>query len=135
VLPVRLTCWSSLPAIKSPDLEAEIAIRAQMVVSVARIQPIGRGWSEPIRSGRRAGASVRRAALLSGDIVRRRGLATTSALRTMVDLAGGYSLTEGVVAADLVLHAGLVTIADLRTYVAERPRAKGIARLHRGIPP
>ena len=40
---------------------------------------------------------------------------------------------EGVVAADLALHAGLVTIAELGTYVAEHPRAKGIARLRRVV--
>jgi very-short-patch-repair endonuclease len=40
-------------------------------------------------------------------------------------------LTEGVVTADLFLHARLVTVAQLRRYVAEHPRAKGIARLRR----
>jgi len=42
-------------------------------------------------------------------------------------------LTEGVVAADLVLHAGLITMAELRSYVAEHSRAKGIARLRRVV--
>lgn len=42
-------------------------------------------------------------------------------------------MTEAVVAADLALHAGLVTIDELRTYVAEHPGAKGIARLRRVV--
>ena len=86
---------------------------------------------EPIGSGRRAGASVRRAALASDEIVMRRGLPTTSSIRTVVDLAGRSPLIEGVVAVDMALHAGLVTIADLRTYVAEHARVKGIAQLRR----
>jgi very-short-patch-repair endonuclease len=82
---------------------------------------------------RRAGAYVRRAALTSEEIVLRRGLPTTSALRTVVDLGGRNPLTEGVVAADLVLRARLVTLAEIRNYVAEHPRAKGIARLRRVV--
>jgi hypothetical protein len=65
--------------------------------------------------------------------VPRRGLPTTSGLRTVVDLGGRNPLTEGVVAADLVLHAGLITMAELRSYVAEHSRAKGIARLRRVV--
>jgi hypothetical protein len=89
---------------------------------------------EPIGSSRRAGASVRRFALGGGEIVRRRGLPTTSALRTVVDLGGRNPLTEGVVVADLVLNAGLITIAELRAYVADHARAKGIGRLRRVNP-
>jgi very-short-patch-repair endonuclease len=88
---------------------------------------------EPIGSGRRAGASVRRAVLARGEIVRRRSLPTTSALRTVVDLGGRDPLTEGVVAADMFLHAGLVSVDNLRAYVAEHPRAKGVARLRRVV--
>ena len=88
---------------------------------------------ETIGGGRRAGASVCRAVLAGDEIVLRRGLPTTSALRTTVDLGGRNPLTEGVVAADLFLHARLVTIAELLTYVAENPGAKGIARLRRVV--
>ena len=88
---------------------------------------------EPIGGGRRAGASVRQAALATEEIAQRRGLPTTSALRTVVDLGGRDPLTEGVVAADQFLHAGLVTIAELRAYIAKHPRAKGIARLRRVV--
>jgi very-short-patch-repair endonuclease len=88
---------------------------------------------EPSSVGRRAGTYVRRAALGVGEIVTRRGLPTTSALRTVVDLGGRNPLTEGVVAADVFLHAGLLTIAELHAYIAEHPRAKGVARLRRVV--
>ena len=88
---------------------------------------------EPTGSSRLAGAAVRRAYLARQEIVRRRGLPTTSAIRTVVDLCGRDPLTEGVVAADLFLHAGLVSTDELRGYVAEHPGARGIARLRRVV--
>ena len=88
---------------------------------------------EAIGSGRRAGASVRRAALASEEIVLRLGRPTTSGLRTVIDFGSRDPLTEGVVAADLFLHARLVTIAELRRYIADHPGAKGIARLRRVV--
>jgi very-short-patch-repair endonuclease len=102
-------------------------------LDVAPWDPIEVTLPEPTGSSRRAGASVRRAALCVDEVVVRRGMPTTSALRTVVDLGGRIPLTEGVVAADLFLHAGLVTIAELRSYVTEHPRAKGIARLRRVV--
>jgi len=83
--------------------------------------------------GRLSGAFVRRGALSSQETVMRRGLPTTSALRTVADLGGRDPLTEGVVAADLFLHAGLASIPDLSTHVAAHPGAKGIARLRRVV--
>jgi hypothetical protein len=102
-------------------------------LDITPCDPIEVTIPDPIGSARRAGTFVRRAALASEEIVLRRGVPTTSALRTVVDLGGRAQLIEGVVAADLVLHAGLVTIAELRTYVAEHARAKGIARLRRVV--
>ncbi len=87
----------------------------------------------PLGGGHRAGATVRQAALAPDEIVPRRGLPTTSALRTVVDLGGRNPLTEGVVAADLFLHAGRVSVAELRAYVAEHPNTRGIARLRRVV--
>lgn len=102
-------------------------------LDLAPCGPIEVTIPEPMGSGRRAGARVRRAALASGEIVLRHGLSTTTALRTVVDLGGRDPLTEGVVAADLFLHAELVTIAELRTFVAEHPGASGIGRLRRVV--
>jgi very-short-patch-repair endonuclease len=102
-------------------------------LDLAPCDPIEVTIPEPTGSGRRAGASVRRAGLASDEIVMRRGLPATSALRTVVDLGGRNPLTEGVVAVDLALHAGLVTVAKLRMHVAEHSGAKGVARLRRVI--
>lgn len=86
-----------------------------------------------VGSRRRAGASVSRASLGSDEIVLRRGVPTTTPLRTVVDVSGRNQLTEGVVAADLFLHARLVTAADLRAYVTDHPKLRGIARLRRVV--
>ena len=102
-------------------------------LEMAPCDPIEVTMPEPTGSSRRAGASVRRTVLARSEIVRRRGLPVTSALRTVVDLGGRDPQTEGVVAADLFLHAGLVSVAELRTYVAEHPGVKGIARLRRVV--
>jgi hypothetical protein len=102
-------------------------------LDVAPCAPIEVTIPGPIRSGRRAGASVRRAALADDEIVRRCGLPTTSAMRTVADLGGRDPLTDGVVAADLFLHRGLVRLAELHAFVVEHPGAKGIGRLRRVV--
>jgi hypothetical protein len=125
-----------------------------MLTAIARRLPIGAAFSgrtaawlhgldvvpcDPIevtipkqfRISRRAGALVRRAALAANEIVQRRELTTTSALRTVIDLAARDPLTEGVVAADMFLHARLVSGAQMRGYVTEHPGAKRIAQLRR----
>ncbi|HLQ16758.1 MAG TPA: DUF559 domain-containing protein [Candidatus Eisenbacteria bacterium] len=140
-----LYCWEGLN--ESPELA---------LAAVARRLPAGAAFSgrtalwlhgldlelctpvevtipDPIGSRRRAGASVSRAALPAEEIVLRRGVPTTSALRTVVDFGGRDPLTEGVVVADLFLHARLVTFGELRAYVAEHPKAKGIARVRRVV--
>ena len=88
---------------------------------------------DPAGTRRRAGVSVRRGSLGAHEVVVRRDLPTTSALRTVVDLGRREPLVEGVVAADMALHARLISIAELRAYVAEHRGAKGIARLRRVI--
>lgn len=102
-------------------------------LDVEPCNPIEVTIPEPSGSSRRAGASVRRSALAADEIVLRRGVPTTSALRTVVDLGGRDPLTERVVAADAFLHAGLVSLAELRTYLVKHPRARGIARLGRVV--
>jgi very-short-patch-repair endonuclease len=102
-------------------------------LEVRPCDPIEVTMPEPTGSSRRSGASVRRNVLAADQIVTRRGLPTTSALRTVVDIGGRDPLTEGVVAADLFLHARLVGIAQLRAYVADHPGTKGIARLRRVV--
>jgi very-short-patch-repair endonuclease len=132
--------WAGLKA--SPQLT--IAAVARRLPAGAAFSGLTAAWlhgldvapCDPVEvtgSGRLAGAAVRRATLECKEIVTRRGLPTTSALRTAVDLGGRDPLIEGVVAADLFLHAGLVSIAELHTYVSKHRGAKGIARLRRVV--
>jgi very-short-patch-repair endonuclease len=102
-------------------------------LDVTPCDPIEVTIPEPAGTRRRAGASVSRTALGAKEIVLRRDLPTTSALRTVVDLGGRNPVTEGVVAADMFLHAGLVSADELGTYVAEHSRARGIRRLRRVV--
>jgi hypothetical protein len=81
----------------------------------------------PIRA--RVGAKVRRAALREADVIMREGLRTTSPLRTVCDLGSRRDLVECVVAVDMALHAGQVTLAQLENYVSANAGAKGIRRL------
>jgi hypothetical protein len=80
-----------------------------------------------------AGACVRRCALTAGEIVICRGMQTTSAVRTAVDLSRHLSLVDAVVALDMAAHQRIVDLTELRTYVASHPGAKGIARVRRVI--
>jgi len=102
-------------------------------LDVAPCDPIEVTIPDPIGTRRRAGASVSRATLGAAEIVLRRGLPATSPLRTAADLGGRDPLTEGVVAVDMFLHAGLVSTTELQTYVGEHSKAKGIARLRRVV--
>jgi very-short-patch-repair endonuclease len=102
-------------------------------LDLAPCNPIAVTIPDPIGTRRRAGVSISRAALTPAEIVVRRGLPTTSPLRTVVDLGGRDPLTEGVVAADMFLHVRLVTIAELVMYVGEHPGVRGIARLRRVV--
>jgi very-short-patch-repair endonuclease len=100
-------------------------------LDVKPCDPIEVTLPDPLGTRRLSGAAVRRSLLNPAEIVTRRGLPATSALRTVIDLAGREPLTEGVVAADLFLHARRVTHAQLQAYVADHPRTRGVARVRR----
>jgi len=96
-------------------------------------RPIEVTIPKAIGRGHLVGISVHRAAIAKDEIVMRRGLPTTSALRSVADLGCRNSLTEGVVAVDMFLHAKLVTVSKLRAYISKHPRARGIARFRRVV--
>lgn len=102
-------------------------------LDVEPCDPIEVTIPEPSGSSRVAGAMVRRAALDAREIVLRRRLPATSALRTAVDLGGRNPLNEAVVSVDLFLHAELVSLDDLLIHIAGRSGAWGIARLRRVV--
>src|SRR5205085_7525035 len=63
------------------------------------------------------------------DVVERRGLPVTSALRTTVDLGSHLPTVEAVAAVDMALHSGLIGLPLLHAYIAAHPASRGIARL------
>jgi very-short-patch-repair endonuclease len=83
----------------------------------------------PVRA--RAGIRLRRARLPETDVTPRRGFRSTSALRTACDLGSRRDLIEAVVALDSLLHARLVELAQLQSYVQGHRGAPGIRRLRR----
>lgn len=97
----------------------------------APCNPIEVNMPEPTGSSRRSGAAVRRYEMQPDEIVSRRGMPCTAALRTVVDLGGRIALTDGVIAADLFLHRRLVSLEELHAYVRGHAGKKGVARLRR----
>jgi len=87
--------------------------------------PVGCGISA------RAGLSLRRAALPTTEVVVRRSLPATSAVRTVADLAGRLSLVEAVVVADMALHQRLARLTELEAHVEAHPRWPGVVQLRR----
>jgi hypothetical protein len=85
------------------------------------------------RASNRAGVRLRRATLAPGDVVRLKGLAVTSAIRTVVDLGSRPPLVDAVVALDMALHRRIVSLTELRSYLEANRGAKGIATLRRTI--
>lgn len=81
----------------------------------------------------RAGIVVHRGLLADEDVVERRGMRVTSAVRTLADLSRRLPLVEAVVAMDLALHRELVDLRQLHAYIAMHARRKGLVRLRQVI--
>jgi very-short-patch-repair endonuclease len=76
---------------------------------------------------------LRRAALNESEVIARQGFRVTFPLRTVCDLGSRRDLIEPVVAVDMALHAGQVTMAELANHLATHVGAKGIKRLRRAV--
>ena len=76
---------------------------------------------------------IHRCRLDAEDVVVTQGLATTSPLRTMADLATWVVLVDAVGFLDTALHARLVSIDDIRCWIQSHKGWKGVARLRRAI--
>ena len=85
----------------------------------------------PVRA--RAGVKLRRAALNESEVIARHGFRVTFPLRTVCDLGSRRDLIESVVAVDMALHAGQVTMPELANHLATHVGAKGIKRLRRAV--
>lgn len=77
----------------------------------------------------RSGLVVRRAAIDAAAVVNVRGMRATSILRTLSDLCIRLSVMEGVVIADMALHARLTNLADLNSFCLSRSHCVGVATL------
>jgi len=84
-------------------------------------------------SSNRSGVDLRRATLAPSEVVRLKGLAVTSALRTAVDLGSQRVLVDAVIALDMALHKRLVDLMELRSFCEANRGAKRIARLRRAV--
>jgi hypothetical protein len=82
----------------------------------------GSGWEK-------GSVRVRRDALDESEVVVRRGLRTTSLLRTLSDIGRNLTLVEAVVMADLALHARLIKRSDLSKWVDQRAGRKGVGAM------
>jgi len=81
----------------------------------------------------RSGLAVRRDAISPKEVVRVRGKRVTTVLRTLCDLSSRLSVTEAVTVVDMALHAGLVSVDDLKGLCARRTHSFGAARLRRVV--
>jgi len=81
----------------------------------------------------RAGVRLRRASLPDADFMIRRGFRCTTPLRTACDLGSRADLVESTVALDMALHAGIVDLRALTSYVEASAGTKGIKRLRRAV--
>jgi very-short-patch-repair endonuclease len=85
------------------------------------------------RVSRRVGLVVRRRALDTNDVVLRKGLRTTSAVRTSVDLGSRLPLVDAVVALDLALHCRLVSVEEIRRWADAHCGRRGVRCLRRAL--
>jgi hypothetical protein len=137
--------WAGLP--DTPELKIEAARRRLPPVAVfsgltaAWLHGLDVGGCEPIEvtipksSGvsARSGIEVRRARLGPKEVVSVRGKQATNILRTLSDLSIRLSVTEAVVVTDMALHAGVVSLRDLKALCVRRARFFGVASLRRVV--
>jgi hypothetical protein len=80
-----------------------------------------------------AGVRVRRSDVADADLVLRRGLPATSAVRTAFDLARRLPLVDAVVAVDAALHGRIAEIQALRSLISASRKAPGITQARRVV--
>ena len=81
----------------------------------------------------RAGVRLQRISLSPGEIVQVKELPVTSGLRTAIDLGGRRPFEDAVIALDMALHQGIVSLAELGSYLAVNRGRKGSANLRRAV--
>jgi very-short-patch-repair endonuclease len=94
--------------------------------------PIEATVQAPTTVATRAGMVIKRRELAATDVISRRGLNTTTPLRTIRDLCRRLSLTESVVVADAALHSKRISL-DLLTE-ASASHGYGVRMLRKVLP-
>jgi hypothetical protein len=79
------------------------------------------------------GISVRRAGLAAREVTTRRGLRTTSVVRTLADIGGRLPIVDAVAALDAALHLRLLKPSHLKEWLDSHRRFPGTARLRRAV--
>ena len=102
-------------------------------LDVEPCDPIEITVAPPTSVRTRAGMTVRRRELDSGEITRARGFRVTSVARTLRDLCARLSLVEAVVMIDMALHARGITTADLTAYARDSEAQPGVRMLRQAI--
>jgi len=82
---------------------------------------------------RRAGLDVWRCRLPDEDVTTAYTLRVTTPLRTCFDLMCRRELIEAVVAADAMLNANVIALADLRDFIAAHSRWRGVPQARRAL--
>jgi len=123
-----LTCWAAAYLLGVTDLDGVAWTKqgeSQLDVHVVRTAARSRI--------RRPGVTTVRSQLSPSDVVEVDGVRVTSPVRTTFELLRRGPLVEAVVAADAMLHAGLLSVSDLRTYIDQRPRWRGVPAVRRAL--
>ena len=79
----------------------------------------------------RSGIALRRSVLVSGDVVRSRGVPVTSIARTVGELCARLDLVEAVVIADEALHSGSLHLDQLTSWADDHAGNRGMRNLRR----
>lgn len=102
-------------------------------IDVEPCDPIEATVPEDAGVSGRAGMRIRRSELAPGDVIERKGLPSTSAVRTVGELCSRPRLVDGVVIADEALHKRLVTPPELSAWAMAHPRRRGIKTFRRVV--
>jgi hypothetical protein len=81
----------------------------------------------------RAGCTVREISVEDHDLQLIDGIWVTTPCRTVFDSGRWLTLVEGVVVADALTHAGLVTVDQLREYARRHRGLRGVRRFDRVV--
>lgn len=95
--------------------------------------PIEATVAREVKAHARVGLKLHRTSLSEDEVEVHRGFRVTCPLRTVRDLGSRADIIESVVAIDMAVHAGLVTVKTLADWVESSSGAKGVKRLRRAL--